>query len=107
MKHTRALKLEEYDLIRNIAFNACQLNTELKHDECYTITLLYFLRQFGGLKSKQVPIEFAKSVNLLYKSPKSSYIHYFNDIQYSDDVYAKTIKRAEIEMLGDDPRCPW
>lgn len=104
----RVLKSEEYDKIREIAILANATNLDTNFEDCYMITLLYYLMQFGGLKKHQIPPKFVKSVMLLYKNPYSSYIHYRTEILYSDDIYAKNIKQAEIDLNGgDDPRCPW
>ena len=107
MKHPRALTLDEYKDIKEIALLASS-GTDLDASKCYTITLLYYLLQFSGLKEDNIPYDYVKSAMLLYKNPNSSYIHYRNNIIYSNDAYAKAIKNAEINFAGgDDPRCPW
>lgn len=103
----RNLSQEEYTQISLIAKKA-SIDYNLEYSKCYTITLLYYLMQFTGLKEDNIPFEYSQSAKLLYKNPISSYIHYFNNILYSDDPYVKGIKQAEIILSGgDDPRCPW
>lgn len=103
----RNLSQEEYRQINLIA-RKTSIDYKLEYSKCYSITLLYYLMQFSGLKENDIPLEYAKTVELLYKKPVSSYIHYFNNIIYSNDPYAKGIKHTEIILSGgDDPRCPW
>lgn len=97
---------EQYEILR-IANSAKKIEPSLNTDKCYTITLLYYLVQLCNFELENVPLEYMDTILLLYKNPVSSYIHYRNNILYSNDIYAKTIKQAEIEELGDDPRCPW
>ena len=106
-KKARALTPEEYSDIRNIALTATRDNKDIDYGTCYSITLLYYLLQFGGLEESEI-IPPYHAATLLYKNPVSSYLHYRTEILYSDDIYAKAIKAAEIKLNGgDDPRCPW
>lgn len=106
MKERLLTKKEQSDIIE-IARQATRINQELDFNKCYVITLSYYLTQLSGYDINYIPPEYEPSVKLLYKNPYSSYIHYRNNILYSKDMYAKTIKEAEIMVLGDDPRCPW
>lgn len=102
------LKSEDQYRIIEISNCAIELNPSLNRDRCYAITLLYYLTQFCNFDFENIPLEYMESIRLLYKNPKSSYIHYRTEIMYSNDIYAKTIKAAEIKLAGgDDPRCPW
>lgn len=102
------LSSEDIHKIENIANLAVNIDSNLEYDKCFTITALYFSRQFYNLPENEVPIEYFYPVKLLYKNPNSSYVHYRMDILYGNDKYATAIKDAEIELNGgDDPRCPW
>lgn len=103
----RTLTETEQNTITKIALEASHINTKLNYAKCYTITLLYNLVQFSGLKLETIPPDYQNSVRLLYKNPITSYMHYRTEIFYSKDPYANAIKEAEINVLGDDPRCPW
>ena len=106
-KSSRLLTKEDYNLIKQIAREASE-QSNLDFEKCYTITLLYFLYQFGGMEDNELPVQYIPTVKLLYKNFYGSYIHYITEILYSDDEYAKAIKNAEIALNGgDDPRCPW
>ena len=102
----KELTYTDYANIKAIAEDA-STNPELQYSRCYNLTLFYYLVQYKLLKLTAVPHEYEPTVKLLVKNPKSSYIHYINDIKYSKNKYAIAIKNAEIKQLGDDPRCPW
>ena len=106
-KKKNFLDSEEQFQILQIANSASEMNPSLDVSKCYTCTLLYYLVQLCNFELENVPIEYLETILLLYKNPISSYIHYYNEIFYSNNEYAKAIKKAEIKMLGDDPRCPW
>lgn len=107
MRKPRELTKDECFLIWNIALKASK-DKNLDFNKCYTITLLYFLCQYCGFEQRSIPPEYVFSVELLYKNFYGSYIHYINDINYSNDEYAKAIKAAEIALYGgDDPKCLW
>lgn len=107
MAVSRELTRNEYYEIKKIAYKAATDN-KLDIYKCYNLTLFYYLAQFGGLPINTLFPEDRKSVTLLYKPPFTSYIHYRTEIMYSDDIYVKAIKDAEIDLNGgDDPRCPW
>lgn len=101
-----SLTQRQYDEIERIAQRANQ-EFSLDFNKCYSILLFYYLTQTKQCDIEEVPIEYNYSVRLLYKNPKSSYLHYLNEIEYSSDPYAKGIKQAEVIELGDDPRCPF
>ena len=103
----RVLTPQEYSDIEEIARMA-SVSENLDFTTCYTVTLLYYLAQFGGLDESQIPFKYYDTINLLHKKPISSYIHYRMDIIDSTNIIAKAIKTAEIALNGgDDPRCPW
>lgn len=103
----KILSVEQQEEILNIAQTAAKNNSELDYTTCYSITLLYYLAQFSEYKTALLPPLLRDAVELLYKKPVSSYVHYRNTIMYSNNIYAKAIKNAEIQVMGDDPRCPW
>ncbi len=107
MKNENVLTPEQQKQIWDIAGEACSKTPKLKFETCYTTTLLYYLTQFCEYKISNIPPYYRNTVELLYKNPKSSYLHYWHNIMYSNNVYAKAIKKAEIQVMGDDPRCPW
>lgn len=106
-ENKKILSVEQQEEILNIAQTAARNNSELNYTTCYSITLLYYLAQFSGYKTALLPPLLRDAVELLYKKPVSSYVHYRNTIMYSNNIYAKAIKNAEIQVMGDDPRCPW
>ena len=104
---TRNLSIDEQYKIRQIAEDCVKGNKELNFSKAYVITLFYYLMQFCNYKIDTIPDEYKKQVQALYKEPGCSYIHYWNKIEDSHDDYVKNIKRVEIELEGEDPRCPW
>ena len=103
----RYLSVDEQYKIRRIAKDCVKGNEELDFSKAYVITLFYYLMQFCKYKIDTIPDEYRKSVEALYKEPGCSYIHYWSKIEESQDEYVKNIKRAEIDLEGEDPRCPW
>ena len=107
MVNKNTLTPEQQKQIWEIAGEACSEVKTLKFETCYTTTLLYYLMQFCEYQINNIPPYYRQAFELLYKNPKSSYLHYWHTIMGSDNKMAKTIKNAEIKLMGDDPRCPW
>lgn len=106
-ENKNVISVKQQEEIQKIAQTAINDNPELDYATCYSITLLYYLTQFFKYKTALLPPLLKDAVELLYKNPISSYIHYRTTIMYSNNIYAKAIKNAEIQVMGDDPRCPW
>ena len=104
---THILSANEQYLINRIAQKSIEYNPNLDFNKSYVITLLYYLMQFCKYKIDTIPEEYSKDAETLYKSPNCSYLHYWNKIKLSKSDYVHAIKCAEIEEIGDDPRCPW
>lgn len=107
MSDNKILTVQQQNEIREIALIASHENSGLNFETCYAITLIYYLAQFSSFDIDNAPPRLNAAAKLLYKKPMGSYLHYRNDILYSTNEYAKAIKKAEIKLMGDDPRCPW
>ena len=104
---THTLSIKEQYLVNKIAERSVKINPSLNFSKSYIITLFYYLMQYSGFKIDTIPNEYQEAVEDLYKNPSSSYIHYYNQIKESKNEYVPYIKKAEIEIIGGDPRCPW
>lgn len=107
MTSQKSLDREQQYLIKEITSKAISLTPNLDFEKCYSITLLYYLAQYCDFDLRAIPPTYLRTVELLYKNPKSSYVHYMGNIMNSKNEYARAIKNAEIQVIGDDPRCPW
>ena len=105
MKKTLSIQ-QQYEINR-IAEKCKKNNPNLDFSTCYVSLLFYYLMQYSGYKIDTIPDDYQEIVHDLYKSPTSSYLHYWNQIQHSKSEYTTALKQAEIEILGGDPRCPW
>ena len=103
----RCLSVDEQYKIRRIAKDCVKGNKELNFSKAYVITLFYYLMQFCNYKIDTIPEEYRDAVQTLYKEPDCSYLHYWSKVEKSKNIYVMNIKRAEIKLEGEDPRCPW